>query len=155
MILNELSSFSSLTWPKFSEEEFMQAISNCCDSLSPRPNKLLWGYLKCIIKVKTCLRNIIYIANICFKLGYRPSHFKILSTIVISKPNKASYDLLKSFQPIILLNTLGKLIEKVIGERLQFQVVNNNFIHYSQLGRLKFKFTSDTGIMLTHFICIG
>ena len=67
MILNELSSFSSLIWPKFSEE-FMQAIGNCCDSLSPEPDKLLWSYLKYIIKVKACLRNIIYIANMCFKL---------------------------------------------------------------------------------------
>jgi len=47
---------------------------------------------------------------------------------------------------------LGKLIKKVIGERLQFQVVENNFIHHSQLGGLKFKSTTDTGIALTHFI---
>jgi len=50
---------------------------------------------------------------------------------------------------------LGKLIEKVIGERLQFQVVENNFIHYSQLGELKFKSTTDVSIVLTHFIHTG
>jgi len=71
-------------------------------------------------------------------------------TIVIPKPNKSSYDSLKSFRPIVLLNTLGKLIEKVIGERLQFQAISNNFIYQSQLGGLKFKFTTDTGIALTY-----
>ena len=142
-------------WPKFLEEEFMWAIGNYCDSLSPGPDKLLWSHLKHIIKVKVYLRNIICIANMCFELGYWPSHFKILLTIVIPKPNKASYDSLKLFWPIILLNTLGKLIEKIIGERLQFQVINNNFIHYSQLGGFKFKSTSDAGIALTHFICTG
>jgi len=50
---------------------------------------------------------------------------------------------------------LGKLIEKVIGERLQFQVISNNFIHQSQLGGLKFKSTTDAGIALTHFIRAG
>ena len=75
--------------------------------------------------------------------------------IVISKPNKSSYDSLKSFRPIVLLNTLGKLIEKVIRERLQFQVISNNFIHQSQLGRLKLKSTTDADIALTHFICTG
>jgi len=50
---------------------------------------------------------------------------------------------------------LGKLIEKVIGERLQFQVISNNFIHQSQLGGLKFKSTTDTGIALMHFIRTG
>jgi len=73
--------------------------------------------------------------------------------IVIPKPNKLSYDFPKSFRPIVLLNTMGKLIEKVIGDRLQFQVVLNNFIHQSQLSGLKFKSTIDAGIILTHFIC--
>ena len=76
-------------------------------------------------------------------------------TIVISKPNKASYDSPKSFRPIVLLNTLGKLIKKVIGDRLQFYVISNNFIHQNQLRGLKFKFTTDASIALTHFICMG
>ena len=38
---------------------------------------------------------------------------------------------------------------------MQFQVVSNNFIHQSQLRGLKFKSTTNAGIVLTHFICIG
>jgi len=59
------------------------------------------------------------------------------------------------FCPIVLLNTLGKLIEKVIAERLQFTVVNNNFIHPSQLGGLKFKLTMDARVALTHIVRSG
>jgi len=47
---------------------------------------------------------------------------------------------------------LGKLIEKVIAERIQFMVINNNFIHPRQLGRLKFKSTMDAGVALTHIV---
>jgi len=50
---------------------------------------------------------------------------------------------------------LGKLIEKVIGERLQFQITANNFIHPSQLGGLKFKSTTDVRVALTHIIYSG
>jgi len=50
---------------------------------------------------------------------------------------------------------LGKLIEKVIGERFQFQVMVNDFIHLSQLEGLKFKSTTDVGVTLTHIICLG
>jgi len=75
--------------------------------------------------------------------------------IIIPKPNKTSYDQPKAFRPIILLNTLGKLIEKVIAERLQFMVVSNDFIHPSQLSGLKFKSTTDTGIVLTHIVRSG
>jgi len=66
-----------------------------------------------------------------------------------------TYDQPKAFWPIVLLNTLGKLIKKVIVERLQFIVASNDFIHPSQLGGLKFKSTTDTGVALTHIICSG
>ena len=101
-----------------------------------------------------CLKNIINITNTCLEIGYWPIHFKTSITIVIPKPNKVSYDTLKSFRSIILLNMLGKLVKKFIGDRLQFHMISNNFIHQSQLSSLKFKFTSDASITLIHFICM-
>ena len=75
--------------------------------------------------------------------------------VIIPKPNKPAYNNPKSFCPIILLNTIGKLIEKMIAKRLQFHIVKNDFIHPSQLGGLKFKSTTDAGIVLTHIIRSG
>jgi len=66
-----------------------------------------------------------------------------------------TYDQPKAFRPIVLLNTLGKLIEKVIVERLQFTVASNDFIHLSQLGRLKFKSTTDASVALIHIVRSG
>ena len=111
--------------------------------------------MKSIIQNDDCLANITNIANLCINLGYWPNYFKIPTTIIILKPNKSLYDQLKAFCPIVLLNTLGKLIEKVVAERLQFLVASNEFIHPSQLGGLKFKSTSDAGITLTHIIWSG
>ena len=85
-------------------------------------------------------------------LEYWPNYFKCLFTIIIPKPNKSSYDHVKMFHLIVLLNMLGKLIEKVITKRIQFTVMNNNFIHPSQLGGLKFKSTMDAGVRLTHIV---
>ena len=121
----------------------------------PGPDKLLWNHLKLILNQNKCLSNIINIANTCINLGHWPNHFKKSSTVIISKPNKQLYNHPKSFWPIILLNMLGKLIKKVIGERLQFHVVANDFIYPSQLGELKFKSTTDVGIALMHIICSG
>ena len=91
----------------------------------------------------------------CIELGYWPSHFKRSTTIVIPKPNKKLYNLPKAFKPIVLLNTVDKLIKKVIGERLQFNMASNEFIHPSQLSGLKFKSTINVGIALIHIICTG
>jgi len=48
------------------------------------------------------------------------THFKQSISIIIPKPNKTHYDTPKSFYSIILLNTLGKLIEKAISYHIQF-----------------------------------
>ena len=118
-------------WALFSKKEFKITLGICSNSLTPGLDKLSWRHLKSILNDKDCISSIIKIANTCIDLEYWPNHFKLSSTVIISKPNKLSYNSLKSFHPIILLNTIEKLIKKVIGERLQFLIVNNDFIHSS------------------------
>ena len=98
-------------------------------SYNTSPDKLSWRHLKHVLKDKLCLKSIIKIANACTNIGYWLTYFKTLTTIIILKPNKSSYDLPKSFRPIVLLNMLGKLIKKVISDRLQFIAISNNFIY--------------------------
>jgi len=116
---------------------------------------MTWRHWKLIIKDDDCLSKIINIADACINLSHWPKYFKVSTTVIIPKPNKSSYDNLKAFRPIVLLNTLGKLVEKVIAKRLQFIVVSNNFVHPDQLGGLKFKSTADAGIALTHIVRSG
>jgi len=98
--------------------ETIDAINKCNNFLAPGPDKLSWRHLKKIVKNKECISKLIDIANTCIKLGHWLSQFKTLTTIIIPKPNKASYNSTKSFRPIFLLNTTGKLFEKMIGEEL-------------------------------------
>ena len=151
-ILDEITNKPISPWPAFSKEEFRFALSSCNNSSVPGSDKLTWSHLKSILKDDECLNIIIHITNACIELGYWPSHFKRSTMVIIPKPNKKSYDSPKSFRPIVLLNTVSKLIEKVIRERFQFATATNNFIHSSQLGSLKFKSTIDAGIALTHII---
>jgi len=151
-LLEKLPSKPYLIWNPFLREEFMMAINKYNNSSAPRPDRISWKYLKLIIKDNKCLEEIINIANTCINLGYWLSHFKTSSSIIISKPNKVAYDSSKSFYLFILLNTLGKLIEKVIGEQLQFHLIANNFIYPNQLERLKQHSTTDAGVVLIHLI---
>ena len=144
-----------MLWNPFSKEEFKITISSYNNSSSLGLDKLSWSHLKLILQNNECLINIIRIANLCIDLGYWLSHFKKSTTVVIPKPNKTFYDNPKLFRPIILLNTVSKLIKKVIGNRLQFHIVSNSFIYPSQLGGLKFKSITDAGVVLTHIICSG
>ena len=128
-VLNEIPSKCSSTWAPFSEEEFISTIAKSNNLSTPGPDKISWRYLKSVIKDKVYLIRIIHITNAYIDLDYWPSHFKTSITIVTPKPNKKLYNFPKLFRPIILLNTIGKLIEKVIGKHLQFHVILNNFVY--------------------------
>ena len=154
-ILNKVECKPCQVWNPFSRYKFKPAIHKCSDSSAPGPNKMSWQYWKLIIKNDNCLSKITNIADACINLGYWSKYFKTSTTIVILKPNKTLYDSPKVFCPIVLLNTLSKLVEKVIAGRIQFIVVSNNFTHPSQLGGLKFKSTSDASTTLTYIICSG
>ena len=154
-VFNEIEPKPTTIWVPFSKEEFCQALTKCNNSLAPGSNKLTWQHLKIILKQDICLTQIINITNMCINLEYWPSYFKQSSTVIIPKLNKQTYDNSKSFCPIVLLNTLGKLIKKFIADKLQFHIIKNNFIHPSQLEGLKFKSTSDAGVALNHAIHSG
>ena len=154
-VLDEIADKPTSPWPAFSREEFRLTITSCNNTSVPGPDKLSWSHLKIILKDDECLNIIIHIANTCIELGYWPSHFKRSTIVIIPKPNKKLYDSPKSFRFIVLLNTVGKLIEKVIEERLQFTMASNNFIYPSQLSSFKFKSMIDAGIALTHIIRTG
>ena len=154
-ILNEIENKPYQQWRSFSAHKFKSAIAKCSDSSAPGPDRMSWRHWKLIFANEDCLSTVINIADACINLGYWPDYFKTSTTIIIPKPNKSSYDNPKAFRPIVLLNTLGKLIEKVIAERIQFIIASNDFIHPSQLGGLKFKSTVDAGIALTHIVRSG
>ena len=117
-VLNEIENKSISLWEPFSKHEFRKAISKCNNLLVPSPDKITWHHLKIVLKQEECLSNIINITNTCINIDHWLNYFKCSSTVIIPKPNKQAYDHPKAFRYIVLLNTLGKLIEKVIVERL-------------------------------------
>ena len=89
-------------------QEALKAYSNVS---APGPDHITWWHLKLILASNTCAVDILSLANTCVSLRHWPRHFKELVSVIIPKP---AYDILKAFRPIVLLNTLGKLIEKMI-----------------------------------------
>ena len=142
-------------WNLFSKQELIDILEKCNNLSAPSPDKLTWSHIKSIMRDNNCLLKFVDIANTCINLGHWPSHFKMSTTIIIPKLNKSAYNSPKSYWPIILLNIIGKLFEKMIGEWLQFHTISNNFVYQSQLGGLKQRSTTDAGGVLTHIICSG
>ena len=88
----------------------MNATIKYNSSFIPGLDHTLWNYLKEVTKNFKCTTTIVNIINAYTNLSYQPLYFKKSTFIIISKLNKLAYDNLKAFQPIIILNMLGKLI---------------------------------------------
>jgi len=75
--------------------------------------------------------------------------------MIIPKPGKPAYDTPKAFRPIVLLNTLGKLIEKVVARRLHFDAIKYSILHPNQLGGVAQQSTENASVFLTHLVRAG
>ena len=127
----------------------------CSNVFAPGPDYITWWYLKVILSNNTYAIGILSLANACLLLHYWPRHFKETVSVIIPKPGKPAYDTPKAFRPIVLLNTLGKLIEKMITRQLQFDAVKYGILHPNQLGGVVQWSTEDTGVFLTHLVQAG
>ncbi|KAJ3506303.1 hypothetical protein NMY22_g17294 [Coprinellus aureogranulatus] len=98
---------------------------------------------------------ILRLANACIDVGHWPKHFKDSLSVVIPKPNKPAYSTPKAFRPIVLLNTLGKLLEKLISNRFQFDMIKYDLVDPNQMGGVRQRSTEDAGLFLTHLVRTG
>jgi len=113
-VLDNVSSQATHSWVPFSLLEMQEALKACSNVSAPGPDHITWRYLKVILVNNTCAVGILSLANACLLLHHWPRHFKESVSIIIPKPGKPAYDTPKAFKPIVLLNTLSKLIEKMI-----------------------------------------
>lgn len=87
--------------------------------------------------MKMCRRVIepylTYIFQACIDLRLHLDHFKNSITVVIKKPNKPS-ELPNSYRPIAILNTIGKLFERLITDRMKALVLKHDLLPATQFG---------------------
>ena len=67
-------------------------------------------------------------------MRYHPKQFKVSTTVVLRKPQKPDYTAVKAFHPITLLNTLGKLLEWIIADRISTATETYNLLPSTQMG---------------------
>ncbi|CAA7264644.1 unnamed protein product [Cyclocybe aegerita] len=154
-VLDELPDEPVCEWADFSEHELLSALKGCSNSSAPGLDHVTWVHLKELLKDKHVLALFIMLANACLRVGHWPRIFKESLSVIVPKPNKPSYAVPKTFRPIVLLITFGKLIEKMIANRIQFDAVKHDIFHPNQPGSIHQRSTEDAGLILTHLMCVG
>lgn len=95
-------------------DELEDALTNC-KSKSPGPDGIPYSFIKNL--PKNSKNYLLGIYNIMWENNIFPDSWKHGFVIPILKPNKNKF-LAESYRPICLLNTLCKLLEKIINRRL-------------------------------------
>ena len=72
--------------------------------------------------------------SILFIRGQHPATLKESITIALRKEGKKDYSLPSSYRPIALENTLGKVVEKVIANRLSTIAETHGLLPWTQMG---------------------
>jgi hypothetical protein len=74
------------------------------------------------------------LAIACLTLGYHPTHFREAITVLLRKPGKPNYSDPAAYRPVALLNTLGKILEAVIVQRLSELAEAHQLLPDTQFG---------------------
>ena len=80
-----------------------------------------------------CLKKILNLINISFKLRHVPLQWKVAEVIMIQKPNKPPNEV-TSYRPISILPILSKLFEKLLLKRLKHLAEERHLIPAHQFG---------------------
>ena len=102
---------------------------------APGPDKIPNEALK--LAAPLISPSIASLAESCFNIGFLPTSFCTSTTIVLRKDDKDDYSLPKAYRPIALLNTLAKVLEKLIAERLTSTLEEHSLLPPNQFGARK------------------
>ena len=103
----------------------------------------IWEGLSC---------TLISMYNTCLSLGHHPAIWKEASVTVIPKPDKPDYTGANAHHPISLLETMSKLLEKIITKRMQHEIVAHELIPTNQFGGRMHSSCLDAGLTLLHIV---
>ncbi|PPQ94891.1 hypothetical protein CVT25_004372 [Psilocybe cyanescens] len=155
-ILDSIPDIPVQGWVPFSALEMQEALASCSNVSAPGPDHIKWSHLKMLMRGPTHVFTVLLVlANACLRVGHCPKHFKESMSVIIPKPNKPFYSAPKAFRPIVLLNTVGKLIEKMLSNHIQFNGVASDVFYPNQIGGIRQRSTKDAGLILMHMVCTG
>ncbi|KAF8677861.1 hypothetical protein AX14_004770 [Amanita brunnescens Koide BX004] len=151
-LLETLHPLPERSFPEFSCQEVHDAIALTSNNSAPGPDRITWELLKTAFQVNGAPEGLCHLFNQIRVSGVWPSWFKQSSCVIIPKPNKPRYNIPKAFRPISLLNTLGKLLTKIIAARMQFDCLKYDILHPGQCGGVVKHATIDAGVTLASFV---
>lgn len=118
--------------PRLTEKETMEAIKRASPNKAPGPDQIPNKVLQAgITQLTTPLTNLY---NNCLQAGYYPKAWRSSTTVALRKPNKGDYTKPKSYRPVALLNTMGKILDSILARRLAHMAESCGLLPNTHMG---------------------
>ena len=124
----------------FSEEEVRKTLLSMATKKAPGPDGIKTEVLQKI--QHKLIPYLTQLFNECLRQGKFPREWKMSTLVILKKGEDKSPEIPKSYRPICLINSMGKLFEKVLIERLTAHRTQRG-INECQYGFRKGKSTED------------
>ncbi|KAF8674803.1 hypothetical protein AX14_005230 [Amanita brunnescens Koide BX004] len=150
--INNIPQRPERSFPLISLKELWDALRPTTNSSAPGPDHVTWRHVKLALSFPETDASLVKLFNNVCRTGVWPTHFKDSLSVIIPKPNKSDYTIPKSYRPIALLNTISKLLTKILANRLQHDSAEYGLLHRDQFGGIQKHATIDAGLTLVDFI---
>lgn len=134
----------------FTKEEILSALKKFNPKKAPGEDglnsEILLTTFNCVPKFFT------EVYNRCLKTGYFPNQWKRSHIVPITKPGKEDTAEVSKYRPISLLNIGGKLLERLLIDRINHHIYSNNLLNGNQYGFVPQKSTVDAAMAAKVYI---
>lgn len=104
-------------WVKIRSREIRSALREASPNKAPGPDGIKTKAITMAWKVRPFRKLLRSLLSFCLDVGYHPKCFRRGVAVILPKPRR-DLTLARSYRPITLLSTLGKVLEKIVQKRL-------------------------------------
>jgi hypothetical protein len=134
----------------FTLEEIRNAIESMGNKNAPEEDGITGEIYKSTFAIIPSYVTAVY--NGCLRRGVFPTRWKRAELLPITKPGKENNEDISKFCPISLLNTGGKVLEKVLINGINYHVYSHDFMNTNQYGFISQRSTIDAAMAVKEFV---
>ena len=135
---------------EFTKEEVKQVIESLQPKKAPGPNGITNEIIKLVFKEIPKTMTATY--NACLRTGRFPVNWKIAKILPIAKPGREKSADTSKYRPISLLNTEGKVLEKLLSKRITHHLYTTEYLNENQYGFTPQKNTVDAAMQVKQYL---
>ena len=128
-------------WTPITQEQLTKAINHLSPYKAPGPD----GVANIVFKQCSRLQeHLLPIYNAVFTLKTYYAPWRESTTVILRKPGKPDYTVLKAYRPIALLNTTAKILSALVAERTSYLLEAHNLLPNTHFGGRPGRSTTDS-----------